>query len=601
MKIFSILVMIATASVSGADFFDDFEDDYIGDWVERCNPADWYAQDGMAHCESWSGPSPNALIAPGSIFTEDCTIRASGSAVHVIGLVARLDESDTGVMGYVSPDHNVARIRLVSNGNLGEILASIDADFPSDVQYNLTLVCQGEDLQFLIEAPVLDMEWQLSATDPDPGTGQFGLLTGDEPHACWEWFQASQNLESETGIWACDVDDDSQGGSAGDGDMAFEAGETIEFGLAVWNGEQDELENAFAVLQSLSPEIDVPVATAEFGTILPGSFTWSGSDYVIAADPGAAEGVTYPMVLSLFADGGYFSQHSFDLPLGEGYCSDFETGGEGWTWSPVEAGWNDQWHVTGQRNHTPGGSASFKCGDEGGGDYADHLYSGLGSPCFNAALGSTLSFWMWIDAQSVRSAAEALDGGRLQIGQFGRWQDLVPPGGYPYDIVSGTTGPFEPGTGVYSGTEGWQLVTIALPDSLCGPRQLRWVFGSDDEGNREGWYIDDVLVVADQVSTEGADLPSLPFGISVFPNPCGVLANLRLTGDPMGIAVIEVYDLSGRMVWSHTGQLDADGTLELGWDLTSCSGERLPAGIYSALVLAGDRSVKSRLVITGTQ
>lgn len=592
-----VCIILAFSSLLSAQvFYDDFEDDYIGDWEERCQPAYWYASDGMAHCID--ALTPSALVIPGGLMFEDCQLETYGTATHVFGLVARLDSSDSGVFAIVSPDHDVARIRLVQNGYTTEILNSLYYDFPSGVDYKLTFTCLSDSLHLLIEVPDLGQSWELVAFDPYTHSGEVGILGAQEPHASWDWFSATQISVSESGLWACTVDDDGQGGSSGDGDMAFEAGETVEFDVAIYNGGPEPLENAFAVIQSLASEIQVPVSSAEFGDIAAGSYSWSESCFIINSAPDAPEGLAYPMRLSLFADGGYFSQHDFELPLGAGCSTSFETSIEDWSWYPVDAGWGDQWHVSENRNHTPGGSSSFKCGDTGGGDYSDHLYAGLESPCFNAALGSTLTFWMWIDAQCTRAAGEALDGGRLQIGQFGNWQDLFPSDDYPYQIVSGTTGPFEPGTGVYSGYEGWQMITVDIPDSLCGPRHLRWVFGSDNEGNREGWYIDDVLVFSDQVPVEGSGALPVLSGLSLYPNPCGSMMHFQAGGPSNQGVLIEVYDVSGRKVWEHSGQLDAHGGLELSWNLVASSGGRIPPGIYTAIFSAGAERTSRRMVVT---
>lgn len=581
-----LIAFLSTAQV----FYDDFEDNYIGDWEERCEYGNWYAAEGMAQCEN--ALKPGALVIPGGTILQDVQVQAYGTAQHVFGLIARLDVSDSGLFAYVSPDHNVARIRLIENGHTGQILYSIYYDFPEDTFYNLTFTCIGDSLHFLIEIPDSDMSWEFSAVDPYPHPGEVGIATAEELHALWDWFSVSQPFFDEVGIMACVVNDSAMG----NGNMAFEAGETVDLGLAIYNGGPEDLENAMAVLQSLSPELGVIVSSVEYGTIEAGSVSWSESDYVIEAFTGTPEGVTYPMRVSLFADAGYLSQHEFELPVGEGISASFEGGAEDWSSYALDIGWGDQWHVSDARNHTPGGSTSFKCGDSDGGDYSDLLFSGLVSPPFNVALGSNLTFWMWIDAQCVRSMEDALDGGTLQIGQFGNWEDLIPDDGYPYQIVSGTTGPFEPGTGVYSGTHGWQQVSVQIPDSLCGPRQLRWVFGSDVEGNREGWYIDDISVVSSQVYVGDPTVSGDHLTLRTFPNPSFEMIRFEISCLPQAGVSIDIYDLTGRIVWTASGQSSISGSLVLDWGFVSGSGYRIPAGIYTAVVRSGDESLITRIV-----
>jgi hypothetical protein len=580
---------------TGEAFYDDFEDNYIGDWEERCWSANWYAEDGMAQCTD--AVHCCALMAPNGEYTQDCVVNAYGTAVHVFGVMARLDDSDSGVFGFVSPDHDVARIRLVSNGSASTILTSLHYDFPSYVDYELTFTCEGEDLHLLIECPSTGEDWELEAIDPYVHEGKYGLQAGDESHAYWEWFEATTSGGGgDYGILhAFSVDDDNYGQSSGDGDMAFEAGETLELGIALENTGSEPLENAFAVLQSLDPDIFVSVYSGNYGTIDPGEVAWPYDDYVISADPGAYEQQTYPMRLTVFADGGYSEAHDFDFPLGAGITCDVESGAGGWSAELMEDGWGNQWHRSDARNHTTAGSWSFKCGDANGGDYDDLLYCAEVSPLFNVPLNSELSFWIWTDAQCVR-ADEAYDGGRFQIGQLGNWEDLTPAGGYPYQIVEGTTGPYEPGTGVYSGVEGWQQVSLTMSSQYAGPRQLRWVFGSDASGNREGWYVDDVSV---SVGTGIGERPGVgihgELRADAFPNPFNGSVEFSLYVPSASGARIEIYDMAGRLVreMSYTG---GAGEASVVWNGSGPSGSPVAPGMYMARVSCGDRMEAVRLI-----
>ncbi|MBD3277306.1 MAG: hypothetical protein GF388_03315, partial [Candidatus Aegiribacteria sp.] len=194
MKHVLVLLFILFLSIH-ADllFYDDFEDNYIGDWEERCWPADWYCEYGQAkvtnavHC--------CGLITPGDISVQNCQLKAYGSAEHVFGVMARLDSNDNGVFGFVSPDQNVARIRLIENGSSTEFLNSIYDDFPDD-DYIITFTCMNDSLHLKIEAQTSGSQWEFSAIDPNPVSGQFGLMAGDEYQGNWDWFSATDNSEA---------------------------------------------------------------------------------------------------------------------------------------------------------------------------------------------------------------------------------------------------------------------------------------------------------------------------------------------------------------------------------------------------------------------
>ena len=582
-----LLAAVCSIALSG-DFYDDFEDEYIEDWSERGHSASWWAENGQLHVSTsgyWTG-----LAAPTETQPLNGTVSTLAIGYHAPSIFARLDGAETGVYGLFSPDNDVARIRRVVNGNASTILTSIYVDFQPDHWYEMTFEFEGEDLHLGIEDMTTGDIWDLYATDDNAHPGEVGLATGQEPEAAFEWF--SLEMEGDVELSAFDVDDDNAGWSSGDGDGAFEAGESVELGLALENTGGDTLENAFGILQSLSSEISVPAGNCDYGDIEPGQTAWPSPDFGLEAEASAPEDETYPFQLTVFADGGYSSVHEFDLPLGCGIEFDMEGPTGAWYTESLGSGWGDQWHQSDQRNHTPGGSESFKCGDTGYGDYDDELHSALVSPLFNMPEDATLSFWMWIDAQYVR-ADEAYDGGRLQIGQLGSWEDLEPYGGYPYEIVSGTTGPFEPGTGVWSGISGWQELAWEVPDELSGPRRLRWVFGSDESGTREGWYIDDLVVEGLQGIADDSDSP-VPgsLHLTAAPNPFGSAVSISLSGlMPGEAAVLEIFDLAGRKVFGRTVSASGEGASAVQWSGGS-------AGLYLVRARRGDDVRTLRVVRT---
>ncbi|MCK4304226.1 MAG: agmatine deiminase family protein, partial [Candidatus Eisenbacteria sp.] len=170
-------------------------------------------------------------------------------------------------------------------------------------------------------------------------------------------------------------------------------------------------------------------------------------------------------------------------------------GGSDWTHAVVTGGFNDEWHLSTQRNHTAGGTTSWKCGSTGAGDYGDRLDAGLVTESFELTIDSRLAYWQWIDAEfSSYYTGYAYDGGLLEINTGSGWEMIEPEGGYPYLIrnVSGT-GPFASETGVFSGSEDWHEVSFDL-SAYEGMAQLRFRFGSDSSTGGEGWYVDDVSV-----------------------------------------------------------------------------------------------------------
>jgi len=557
-------------------FTDDFNDGDISDWETRCASGTWSSSGGTVNGSTGSTPAVLAPLSPLSY--TDCTVAVSATGVHAFGMIARLTEGDSGIIAYVSPDNNVARIRQVVNGQMGSTLNSLSASFPSGVYYDLTFTCAGNLLTFLIEVPSTGDSWQFSASDPNPQAGTIGLLMGQEPSAHWDWIEASGFSEGNAYMsWFSTYD-----AAPGNGNMCLEPGETIALAIELTNPSDEPLYNTFGILQALNSDLVVINNYVSYGTLAgPGSSYGSGT-FSVMAPLITPEDETYDMRLTVMADGGYQEQMEFCLPVGCGTSNDVENGASGWSWGAVTSGWASNWHVSSARNHTSGGDQSFKCGSTGSGDYSDHHFGYLDSPYINLPLSGEFSFWSWLDAQQLTYMI-ALDGGIVQCRRLGEWIDMFPVPSYTHIIASGSTGPFPDGTALYSGIAGWTEYTIQIPDSLAGPGAFRFVFGSDDQGSREGWYIDD-LTVTSNVSIEESSAGVYPQSfLSVLENPFTESVTFRYFLPGGGESAITIYDVSGRRVNSLPA--GAGASIEsLLWNGSDSRGIPVPAGVYFAAI-----------------
>ncbi|MEJ2744096.1 MAG: S8 family serine peptidase, partial [bacterium] len=175
---------------------------------------------------------------------------------------------------------------------------------------------------------------------------------------------------------------------------------------------------------------------------------------------------------------------------------DMEGGEGGWMHYAITSGYNDEWHLSSEKNHTPGGTYSWKCGSTGTGTYSNYDDSVLESEYIIIPDGIyELRFWHWIEAETDAGAA-AFDGAVVEVRVVGdmTWSVLAPEGGYPYTILGGSDGPFEAGTPCYSGSSDWTQATFDLSAYAGKSIKLRFRFGSDISTAYEGWYIDDVEI-----------------------------------------------------------------------------------------------------------
>lgn len=184
-----------------------------------------------------------------------------------------------------------------------------------------------------------------------------------------------------------------------------------------------------------------------------------------------------------------------DFYLQEGFSSDMETGEQGWTHYKIKATHQDEWHLENYRNHTPGGTWSWKLGGDGAGEYGGWVDGALESPSLDLGFNPVMTFYHWIECATVNQWS-AYDGGIVEIKTpGGEWTQIEPEGGYPYTIFFNLFNPFPAGTPCFAGDHGWQQETFDLSDysGLSGVK-IRFHFGSGNMNDGEGWYVDDILI-----------------------------------------------------------------------------------------------------------
>lgn len=83
----------------------------------------------------------------------------------------------------------------------------------------------------------------------------------------------------------------------------------------------------------------------------------------------------------------------------------------------------------------------------------------------------------------------------------------------------------------------------------------------------------------------GAHGNTVIYGLTTDKNPASTSVVFMLTAEqpePGTECILEVFDLSGRKIWSHTNTISgvADSNVQVKWDLRDSSGHRIPRGIY---------------------
>jgi hypothetical protein len=275
---------------------------------------------------------------------------------------------------------------------------------------------------------------------------------------------------------------------------------------------------------------------------------------------------------------------------------DVETGGTDWTHYVVEGGYTDQWHVSTTRNHTPGGSSSWKFGDTGGGNYTSLADGALETEPFTLTAGGTFTFWHWMAAEASGTyPGYAYDGGLLEISvDGGNWESLTPVGGYTHLVrAGGNPGPFPAETPIFSGSFDWTQTTVDL-SGVSGEVRIRFRFGSDGNTELEGWYVDDVEVVSLENPFSGSrELELIPSTVALYqntPNPFGSGdASTVIRFDlPHDAAVrLQVFDAGGRLVRTLVDNAVTAGQHRVAWDGRDAADRPVGSGVYFYILATG--------------
>ncbi len=151
---------------------------------------------------------------------------------------------------------------------------------------------------------------------------------------------------------------------------------------------------------------------------------------------------------------------------------------------------------------------------------------------------------------------------------------------------------------MFSGTYSWQHLVFDLPDELAGPRKLRFVFGTDAAGTREGWFIDDVNLTGPSGIGEGSSGDTmLPLGAFSTPNPFTDIVSVSISGTDAGEASVRIFDLSGRMVAAFPPTGAQGSSALVTWDGRDSEGTAVAAGVYLARISTpGGEGALARLV-----
>ncbi len=376
--------------------------------------------------------------------------------------------------------------------------------------------------------------------------------------------------------------------------------------LQVWlrNGGSEGATGLTGRLRTLSPHVEILQDIANLDSLQRGESDSLFPPFEILVSSDCPDPEVLPFTVNVSADLGISREVAFELPVG-GFADNVEGGTGEWEHLSGLPGYGDAWHRSMLRNHTPGGSWSWKCGAvDSGGVYNDMLDAILVSPEVTLATHTELRFWHYIRAEMAPGHfGYVLDGGIVEASiNGGSWQQVYPATGYEFLIAaSEPPGPFPPETPVFSGFCGWQEEVFELT-GYEGTIRFRFRFGSDGSEGQEGWYVDDVMVLgssslpADAIVAE--ELPLHP-GLQVagpcpFKDRTAILYDVARPGD----VELSILDLEGRVIRHLVRGSVQPGRHRITWNGCDQAGRPVPAGLYFyRLRSRGERSEEVRRII----
>jgi hypothetical protein len=252
-----------------------------------------------------------------------------------------------------------------------------------------------------------------------------------------------------------------------------------------------------------------------------------------------------------------YGNTNYEWSLQKAWVDDIEDGTNDWT----EGGENEIWGITSRRFYSPS-NAWYLGSQDLNWEYGPSMQAELTTPQLPLWSNARLEFRHWIAAETVTNTTDwAWDGGAVFISTNGSsFEQIEPTGSYSHRIENweeewlpdgGTQFPQD--TPCFAGTGGWETVVFDLSQYSNTTAQIRFEFRGDDNTQKEGWYIDDVVVVSDLNSndwlhaaprdgtlvTNGAHNIGVSITAPDVPS-ADLQARLRLTGNDPGRPVIDI-------------------------------------------------------------
>jgi hypothetical protein len=323
----------------------------------------------------------------------------------------------------------------------------------------------------------------------------------------------------------------------GNGDGHLNLGEQGEIYPRIINNGLGQATNVTVRLRSLDSLFTLLDSTVYLGTISGNSTRESAAPIRVSVSPNGSEPRNVPIDVTILSGSVQSTEQTVVMIGRAALFDDFETSTAYWS----VYGTPSIWHVQNRESYSP--THAFYCGSETTHLYSDGADTYLRSPAFTFSGTGALIF------RTRYTMADAADVCHVQL----------QTGPSTYQMLT-----------QFSGTsDGWEERRISLSGlPAYDGAQLRFWFSSDAQGQAEGWYIDDVVVLEEDLPVSDTPTALQPERFELaqnFPNPFNDQTTIQYSVPRASRVKLTLYDLEGRKVATLVDEVKPAGMYHLSW------------------------------------
>ncbi len=349
----------------------------------------------------------------------------------------------------------------------------------------------------------------------------------------------------------------------GNGDNRLIGGESGELYAQLVNDGLGAATNVFVSLSTSDTTITLQSTDIAVGTVSAHSTREATTPALITVEPGLIEPRNVHIQMRVTGDGGIDFTAVAVVTIGDVLSfEDFENGYPQWSIFGT-----DDWHLQQREYATP--EHAFYCGSESEHEYRPNADAYLRSPIFQFSGAGQLLF------STKYATASAADICRVQL-QIGAANY------YLLDSFSGNGNT-------------WQQHSYSLAGyPPAETAYIRFWFDSDNFGEAEGWYVDDVILLDETQPVTNNGVVVIPKSLTLsqnYPNPFNNRTTIEFGLPTTSHVTIALYDITGRRVTTLMDEERVAGTYKLAWQPLELS-----SGLYFVRLQTGATQLTRKLL-----